>query len=380
MARIYESLVFSLSVGDLVLSCAYVALCTAVPQGTPGCYWALGNVSTCTAAGLFTLLGVLSVAAMNCSLAVYFLLVIRRGWRADDFMQRRGMLGAFYICFAVVLPLIICILAVALKGFNFSTASNFCSLADNPDGCRLNDKVPCERGEQTTMLLGLSFIFLGTCCITGIGCTFAVYWTVRSRLHPSRGRLSTECNSSGKRANRLDISNSRYDSTTADTNMTEAQKGRLRQTSWQAVFYCLAYVNVIVWPVIAGISRPLNHTGNAYEFKSETWMLIRLFFMYTFFPLQGFLNAIIFVRPDVLRWRKLHPEQNSLGRAIWEIVVAKKDSKSQSGRRSTQVQEPQQPECSQNDNPGPPTSRSKQDLTNESTGPQEIATRESGST
>lgn len=43
------------------------------------------------------------------------------------------------------------------------------------------------------------------------------------------------------------------------------------------------------------------------------------FFNVIFFPLQGFLNMIVFVRPKVLRWKDAHPEL-STSRIFWNIL------------------------------------------------------------
>lgn len=79
------------------------------------------------------------------------------------------------------------------------------------------------------------------------------------------------------------------------------------------------------------------------------------------FPSARISQCNYFCPPDVLRWQEVHPKESILWRALWEIVVAKKDL-SQNGRRSTQVQDPRQPECLQQNDLGPPNSRSKQDL------------------
>jgi hypothetical protein len=97
---------------------------------------------------------------------------------------------------------------------------------------------------------------------------------------------------------------------------TESMSLRLQEVSWQAVLYSLVYFNSFVWPTLLTILSIVSSSDKDEAGSNETQpkaMILLEYLCWTFFPLQGFLNFLVFSRPDLQRWRNLHPK----GSILW---------------------------------------------------------------
>jgi hypothetical protein len=94
----------------------------------------------------------------------------------------------------------------------------------------------------------------------------------------------------------------------------------LRRVTFRATFYCLAYVNTLLWPFIyrflvrvvfpsIGNDEPLPNGVFAFGLMSVS-----------FFPLQGFFNYILYTRNETRALSKVHPDANccELGWRVWK--------------------------------------------------------------
>ena len=81
-SKVYHRLLLGMSIADLSSS-FWLALSTwPIPEET-GILWASGNTLTCNFQGFFTQFGI-SSPIYNASLSIYYLLVIRYGWKEDQ--------------------------------------------------------------------------------------------------------------------------------------------------------------------------------------------------------------------------------------------------------------------------------------------------------
>lgn len=102
-----------------------------------------------------------------------------------------------------------------------------------------------------------------------------------------------------------------YDTVSADQNRSKARRTRLRQTALQALFYVLAWMNTYLW---VGVARALEDLG-----ASDGFFAIRMMSA-IFYPLQGFFNFLIFVRPRLHDLRQRYPNESSSG--LWKRVLS----------------------------------------------------------
>jgi hypothetical protein len=311
--RLSDTIVLLLSCGDLLVSTSNLFQNIGTPKGTEGAYWAIGNEHTCSALGFLVYFGSQWVAGINCFLSIYFLLSIRYSWREQDFTKCiKG------VCLLVVLlvPIATSSFTASHNAFNYSSNTQICITGDYPDGCRKNEDVECERGE-TSLPGTLFFAVMSMFGLTGFASTVMVYWTVRSRIRRTlrHGRSWAEnVSMSNNTSGRDDIQNNlnaaftstRRHSTSLGSSLTSGQQERIRQTAWQAVFYSLAFFNFFVWPFVTYINQIVNNGQPGDHEQEPLWFSLNLLTWF-FYPLQGFFNAMVYLRPDIIRWRKLNP-------------------------------------------------------------------------
>jgi len=84
----------------------------------------------------------------------------------------------------------------------------------------------------------------------------------------------------------------------------------LEETRTQALLYSLAFFLTVIFPLAQGLT---------YRYMSNTVYSIFLICTMIFYPLQGFLNFIFYIRPNLRHVRKMHPEKYFL-RAVQEVV------------------------------------------------------------
>jgi hypothetical protein len=72
-----------MSICDILSSSAWFLSSWPIPKDIPDGLWNVGNQMTCTAQGFFIQFAVGTVC-YNACLALYYLLVIRHGWKNDD--------------------------------------------------------------------------------------------------------------------------------------------------------------------------------------------------------------------------------------------------------------------------------------------------------
>jgi len=82
---------------------------------------------------------------------------------------------------------------------------------------------------------------------------------------------------------------------------------RGRDVGIQASLYVVACLSSIIWMIIL---RCLESVGIHREDEQSVYPLLLL--AHFFFPLQGFWNLLIYLRPRYIRWRRREPEQSRI--------------------------------------------------------------------
>lgn len=100
-----------------------------------------------------------------------------------------------------------------------------------------------------------------------------------------------------------------------------ARHARLRQTALQAMFYVLAWMNTFLWVGVARVFEDMGATDGLFGIRLMSAI---------FFPLQGFCNFLIFVRPRWQDLRQRYPEESSSG-LLRRMLSAKPGTYTRSG-------------------------------------------------
>ena len=81
---------------------------------------------------------------------------------------------------------------------------------------------------------------------------------------------------------------------------------RVKAVATQAIVYSLAYLNSIFWPVMVAIV-----SSGALSRANGVWYAMDLM-AWTFYPLQGFWNCLVYLRPTWVQWRKMYPSKSRI--------------------------------------------------------------------
>ena len=241
---------------------------------------ALGNVHTCTAQGFFLYLGTMGTLAYNCCLMLYYTLVIRYKWTENGLLR----LEPYMHFYANALPWTENIIGLFLKIYNPAPYGQRCGIAKYPTDCVANPDIPCERGQKLNIyvngfyvpitMASLGFLLL---CLLIISCTFrseAVRSNQSSRNYSSRIKAT-------------------------------------KAVCYQSIIYATVFFNTYFWVFLRYFLRKeTNHPRLLYGVRVISEML---------FPLQGFFNFLIFIRPRYQNARKSYPSK-SLFWAIKETL------------------------------------------------------------
>jgi len=274
-------LMLGLSVADCFQSAAYAFTTMAVPRGGTDwtTYGAIGNHATCSAQAFFIILG-FGVPLYNTSLSIFYLLTIRHGVQATDFAKR---FEPFMHIVSILLPLVSAITTVSTGAI--SPGPTVCYLSWDPE-------------HAGWIWAGL--LVLTTCFFICIYSMAAISFTVirqRTRMR-------------------------RYSYASA---RTEHRNSEISDTVKQALLYVAAFFLTFAFPCIAWVFRE-------YSFTLEVLAKI-------FYPLQGFWNFLLYIRPGVKEARRANPDK-SLVWILNQVIVHSKDRVVQTRRTRRNLRTP----------------------------------------
>ena len=300
---VYYLLVLFLSLGDELASLNLMWIHFAPPaemRDDMHIPWARGNRTTCSVAGFLILFGQLYTAHWNFLLAFYFLLSIRYGINVQVQVPTWIRIGSAVV--AIGLPLVVCGYIAWKQSYGFAMLTYSCNVGRYPTGCIPNET--CESGNDSLLYSSICATILLALGVAGCVCTLLVYCTIRQRIMANRSYSFTR-------------------------DLTTVQCKLVRQSGWQAVFYYLAYLNSSIWPMVAVVvgSQMIGDAPFDFETNRSPTAIMILFCFASFLPLQGFLNAIIFLRPHYTQWRELNP-QAPWTWIIWKCAKGERPSRS----------------------------------------------------
>eukprot|EP00547_Thalassionema_nitzschioides_P000633 CAMPEP_0194212658 /NCGR_PEP_ID=MMETSP0156-20130528/12687_1 /TAXON_ID=33649 /ORGANISM="Thalassionema nitzschioides, Strain L26-B" /LENGTH=255 /DNA_ID=CAMNT_0038940529 /DNA_START=84 /DNA_END=848 /DNA_ORIENTATION=- len=176
----YQRLVLGMSICDFFASVAWFLTTWPIPEGTPGVYGAVGNTNTCSAQAFFAQFS-LSTVWYNASLALYYVLVIVKGWKNEEIVKVEPLLHGHAIAWGLGTG----IASLSLTLFN--QVGWDCWISAAPLGCQESWNSPdgtttCERGDNGS-LYQWAFYYapLWFVIVLTSGLMYWVYITVRKQ-------------------------------------------------------------------------------------------------------------------------------------------------------------------------------------------------------
>jgi hypothetical protein len=263
----YHRIMLGMSTCDLVASVSYFLGRWPLPKNDPSFSGGRGTTHTCTAQGFFGQF-VLSTVGYNTSLAVYYFLVISKGWKKDRVRRAEIWLHVF----SNSLWIITGVVGIVLEIFNAALFN--CWVCPSPYDCHETGE-PCVRGEianyfQWVFYYGPIFVMIVVVTLLML----AVY----------SGVLKRE-----KRVERYSF---------GENSQERAKRKRSKQVAIQGMWYLAPFYLTWIFPVTYQLTAVIGNT-HVPALSALTGFFI---------PFQGVLNFIVYMRPRYLRYKRKHEE------------------------------------------------------------------------
>jgi len=262
-----SKVLIAMNISDLLCtSIAHVLGTWFVPKGTG--FWSAGNEHTCDIQGWSLLLFFTSALGYNAALSIVFLLMVCYSWDEEDFRKW----SYFILCSPPVLVTLLLIPCLRYyKYMNHTGGSWTCDFTPSPPYC---DTTPGMECNEDNLGIYMYYQLIGVCILL-LSTSIIIYACVRLFLV----------------ARQSDESVSAYRSSTQEHYATS------NRIAVSGLFYSggnlLVVLPGIIW-FIGGIAK------------------VQASFFYTFVPLQlaifqplqGFLNALVYFRPQYLKHKE----------------------------------------------------------------------------
>lgn len=298
----------------------------------------------CTADGFFTILGFLG-AYYNAALSYYYYAVVVRGMQDRRFSKWPERICHIVCCLFGFLS---ALMGIFLNTYNPNNDELGCYIAPYPLDCLEDENVPCERGELAWIhnyIAAVIPIFLALILIVFFN--VSIYRSVR-RLEKKLMRYdfartveagSTAAGSSFAPSVADNASPTMATTTTTTTTQQQEQQRRdvhQRSTKIAAQGFLYVFSFAVSW-LFVFIMFIIN-TIDAQGVTDEKYFAVQVL-MSLFYPVQGFLNAIVYIRPRVLQWRNSTQGERSLCYAIWKACTCRDRPPPQRRPQSNQSRE-----------------------------------------
>jgi hypothetical protein len=330
-SSVYNRLMLGISFFD-IMSAVFLLLAPYLLPRSGGRKWANGNDQTCTMLGFFVQLGC-AVPFYNMSLNTFFLLTIVFGMNESRIST---CIEPSLHLISILYPLTTAFFGVGFNLYSELELGVSCWIGEFPHGCDDNPNVECTSTMIGWIYSGIpfagSFIVL---TITNLLIYRKVRLTTKQSRRYSIDSVIAHCNSIAQRyslktSNEIPVHSEKkvsFDvcktkSLELGSNdggscvvMPEQKNDRMKkigqkrhggQTNQsvltQATLYVLASFSTTL---CMSILRIIESEGVKRQDESSIFWLTLL--THVTYPLQGFWNFLIYVRPRYLRWRQREP-------------------------------------------------------------------------
>jgi len=260
MTMVYHRLLLAMSIGDVVLSFTLFLGSWPIPYETENVFMAFGNTATCSAQGFFLQLGIIS-QFYNAYLAVYYVLVIKYNKKERHLQKMEKFVHWITWLFSV---------ATAIAGLvlnQYNSANLWCWIAPFPEDCD-NVDMECTRGNKASFY---RFAFFYAWVIPVLVVVMVCMCIVMYSVHQQQKRLKRYAGSSFN---------------------------NLKQVAIQAMWYIVSFF----------LTTAFNSTTRIIQATTGKTHFPIILLMVIFFPLQGWWNFLIYLRPRYAAYRKKNPE------------------------------------------------------------------------
>ena len=317
----YRRLIFGMSCMDIIFSIACLASTFPSPENQ-SIWISVGNISTCTIQGTMTYSGSVGTTMYNAMLSAYYMLTIAFNVREDVMVNR---IEPYF--HAIPIVYIISTNAFLLATSSFNTMGALCGISPYPKGCGSDPNIECERGLNANKYIwyfqGYPIMFMFVMIVSSM---VALYCSVRrqelkmQRYHVNQSTLPSRL----QELRRMKRSTTTNETKTSDIEMSSPihhqndsyqprrtprsnpfarnRRAAMVQCSFYISAYFLTWVFTIVMRFLPG--GPIS---------TVFWILANLFS-----PLQGFLNFLVYIRPQVIELRNF--DNISTWKAVVKIV------------------------------------------------------------
>jgi len=315
----YDRIMLGLSACDIVGSFAYGILNPFLaPAETSERIWSIGSNSTCTFLGFLNQFA-LAAVLYNAMLSFYFLLSVKYKVKRRDFAQN------YEICMHI-LCLVFGIgtggVGVLIGLYSEVDVGYGCWVNDFPKGCEEPGGPPCHGHIYGMIYAALPLVFaflslaINNCCI---------YLYVRKNLGTIQGtngrfpqskteeqsasvvqkilknNLNTEPADGNSNVQRNQTASTKIAS---PIQHSPAYKDRVQEVATQGMLYVGSFIICFTPSVIFRVKDTFRSDSNFDE--NDIFFLCAL--MSITYPLQGFLNMLVYNRPNYKRVRRAYPK------------------------------------------------------------------------
>ena len=278
----------------LILSCTdflYSAVWFVGSWPAPASGW-------CTANAFLGLLTAVPQAMFNAAMCLYYLFTIRYKWSEVQMRRLQPLLLVFPIVWGLVSAILPLSAGMINPGINGA-----CFASKAPSGCSGTDCIPAEHYYDLFSSIAL-YVPLWTSFAVALVSMFSVYITVSKDAQ----------NDSADEAPVGFLWFAQREAGQDGSGRTRSRR-MARQAFWYLVNFFMTYVfsTVVVIIRMSGSDVPFALTSLSYLFS----------------PLQGFGNAIIYMRPRYLRNREKNPEMSH-----WQAIFTEDEYDHRLGARA----------------------------------------------
>jgi hypothetical protein len=295
---------FALCLSDIINSLWFVFYSLPIPKGTPGVWGAMGNYASCNAQGFFIQFGIIG-SFYNGALALYFYMSLCHSMKDEQIAKRyEKWIHTGFLVWALGTA------TAAWQQDLYSYSGAGCWIAPEPLRCHRRDDVDCIRGENAYIY---GWLYMGgpliLCCMYITYTMWMIYKKVKEiSLLADKWSIGMAGASTLSTRSRMEVTQSSDRNINDESLQIEATSGndnqgssryakRTKEAAWQAFLYVIAYAVTHQWAFVVTNIELAGGTNPFYL------ILLQVFF----WPLQGFANVFIFLRPRIKSIQKSSP-------------------------------------------------------------------------
>jgi len=337
--KTYHRLLLGMSLCDMVGSFFGFVLSTA-PMPVGSTFGAIGSLRACSIAGFFNQAGNACTPLYNGSLATYYFCVIVLGWKDK---QINGLEPYLHI-----VPLVFGWgTAIAGYALNLYAPANWvCWIAPYPSGCKdtytYGLEGNCERGDNAG-IYRMAFLYVEVWIVilyTALLMSLIYIRVLRVEQSTNKYRYSHSFSDSPCRSSLPGKTDSHDRSSSSPINVRHNRKQiqqNKKQHSQEVANQAMAYVGAFFLTWIFGTTARMMQLAktNTNPRVNKSLLLLQTIF----FPLQGFFNALVYLRPRYNQYCEAHKTEEISWCTFYFLAIwtgcSKKDSNIRSSKYST---------------------------------------------